>query len=220
MVVVIAVLCLAAGSAAQPKVDFPWDRDGPAAATRHLAAQLVRAQQQAQETQDVRKALSSRLVKEQIDQESDRVALDRAEADQTEKAKKRVVDRDALMAVLRTRLDAAVEAQVVADSAVRVGAEKAKKSERAATHRLSWLTRVSRAVLALLVWTAIVLLLGLQRLVRFRRVRLVHARFAVPGSLAVLVILLAALSLGWVAAALILLVLLAGWVFRPGGQHV
>ncbi|MEU4426616.1 hypothetical protein AB0F81_38845 [Actinoplanes sp. NPDC024001] len=219
MVVVIGVVCLATASAVRPKVDLPWDRDGPAVATRQRAGQLVRAQQQAQHKNDERKALTARIVKETVDQEADRVALARAPADQAKKIKKRVDDREALITVLRARRDAAVLDQVAADSAVRVAAEKARKSERAAADRLGWLARASLGVLTLLLWAALITLWGGLRLIRLRQERLVHARFAVPGSLLLLFVLLAGVSLGWVAAAVILLGLFAVWIFRAGGRH-
>ncbi|MEU4689050.1 hypothetical protein [Actinoplanes sp. NPDC023714] len=207
LVVSIAIVSLAVGAALQPKVDLPWDRDGPPAATRHRTTQWVRAQQSAQEKQDYRKALTSRIVKERVEQEADGVA------DQTEKIKKRIADRDALLIVLEARRDAAVAEQITADSAVRVAAEKVRKSERAAADRLAWLARGSRAVLALLAWAVLVLALTLGR---FRDVR---TRFVAAGSLIALAIMLVAVSLGWVAAAVILLGLPVGWILWPEGKH-
>ena len=220
LAVVIAVGCFAAGAAAQPKIDLRWDLDRPAAASVQSATQLVRAQQQAQDKQDTRKALSARIAAEQVDQDVDRVALDRAEPDQVEKLRKRVAEREALMAVLRGRLDAVVEAQSAADDAVRTADDKAKKSERAAAELLARQRLLRRAGLALSAWLIVIALgLGLQRLVLFWRARLVHGWVVGGGSLAGLVMLLAGASLGWVTAAVLLLMLLAGWVLRPGGRH-
>jgi len=212
----MVMVSFAAGAAAQPHVDLPWDRSGPAMADKTAASRLVLAQQAVQELQVTRETTQSRLAEEQLTQASELIEADRANATDAERLNHRIYDREVLMEALRMRLSTAVAAQVPADRELQVASEEMKDSQSAAADRIGWAQHASQATLTIAVWAVVALGLAVIRRCRPGRKRFVHGRVVLVGSLLGVVLGLLMTTTGWLTGIAVAAVLAVGWILQMG----
>jgi hypothetical protein len=214
----VALLSFSAGSAARPHIVFPWDREEPAMASIGANQRVVRVAESLHELQAIQEGVRSRLADEQLAQWVQLMKSRGGSARDAVKLKQEISDRQTLIEELRTRLDSSVAAQVSVERELRIATDKAKENERAATRRVELSRNESLAVLSLAAWVMLAVAFGVCRALRMKQTHLIHGRVVLLGSLAGVLALLVAVTVGWLVTAATALLLIVGWVVG-GEQH-